>query len=128
MIKLNIKVTIPDLLLTALTIFISFSFLFGFAGVSSDHQTTLLIYKNGQLIQQAAINQDKIISVQTERGEMKIELKAADGARILEANCPARICIHSGWIKRSGETVVCLPNKVLLEIIGEKEEYDAISY
>jgi len=56
---------------------------------------------------------------------MRIEIKADKGARILDSDCPAKICVHTGWIRMPGETIVCLPNKILLEIQGTKEEYDA---
>ena len=28
------------------------------------------------------------------------------------SDCPAKICIHNGWLGREGEQAVCLPNRV----------------
>ena len=36
--------------------------------------------------------------------------------RIKEANCGDQICVRRGWIDQSGETIVCLPHKLLIEI------------
>ena len=32
------------------------------------------------------------------------------------SNCKNQICINSGKISKKGETIVCLPNKVIVEI------------
>ena len=39
-------------------------------------------------------------------------------ARIEEASCPDGICVNTGRISRSGQSIVCLPNKVVVEIIS----------
>jgi hypothetical protein len=38
--------------------------------------------------------------------------------RMVDSPCPDKICIGMGWIKYSGETVVCLPNRVVIRIVG----------
>ncbi len=44
-----------------------------------------------------------------------IELK--DGKiRIKDADCGDLVCVRRGWIEKSGETIVCLPHKLLIEI------------
>lgn len=35
---------------------------------------------------------------------------------IVEADCPDKICIQEGFIRNPGETTVCLPHKVMIEI------------
>ena len=46
------------------------------------------------------------------------------------SNCKNQICVHTGEISDKGETIVCLPNYVIVEIIGiggeEDEAVDAI--
>ena len=52
-----------------------------------------------------------------------------DGAAYMkDADCPDKLCMHQGAISRDGQTIVCLPHKLVVEVIGgEKEEYDSIS-
>ena len=38
-----------------------------------------------------------------------------------EADCPTESCIRTGKIRYVGESIVCLPNKVTVAIIGEGE-------
>ncbi len=45
--------------------------------------------------------------------------------RMTEADCPDKLCIHTGKISQSGQTIVCLPNKVVISISGENSSVDA---
>ena len=45
-----------------------------------------------------------------------------------DAECPDKLCMRQGAISRDGQTIVCLPHKLVVEVIGgEKEAYDSIS-
>ena len=45
-----------------------------------------------------------------------------DGAaRIEEASCPDGVCVHTGRIRRNGQSIVCLPNQVVVEIVSGTE-------
>ncbi|ANK60886.1 MULTISPECIES: NusG domain II-containing protein [Loigolactobacillus] len=39
-----------------------------------------------------------------------------DKVAITDANCSDQICVKRGWISKSGQTIVCLPHKLLVEI------------
>ena len=45
-------------------------------------------------------------------------------AFISYASCPDGLCKNQGQISMAGEQIVCLPNKVMIEIIGEGEGLD----
>lgn len=40
-------------------------------------------------------------------------------ARVEEASCPDGLCVNTGSISRTGQSIVCLPNRVVVEITGE---------
>lgn len=44
-----------------------------------------------------------------------------------KASCPQKTCARQGKISRIGESIVCLPNKIVITIEGESD-VDAISY
>lgn len=47
----------------------------------------------------------------------KNHLVIHDGcARIEEADCPDKLCVKQGTVSESGESVVCLPNRVVVAI------------
>ena len=39
-------------------------------------------------------------------------------ARIEDADCPDKLCERQGKISRVGERIVCLPNRVCVEVVG----------
>ncbi len=41
-----------------------------------------------------------------------------------EADCPDKICVNTGKISKIGETIVCLPHRVVVEIQGEVSQSD----
>jgi hypothetical protein len=43
------------------------------------------------------------------------------GVYIREANCPDQICVNWGNISKPGQTIVCLPHKVVISITGDQE-------
>ncbi len=59
---------------------------------------------------------------------MEIEVKEGR-IRVLKSDCPQKICVQTGWISKPGQTIICVPNKVLIEIVGiSNAEYNAVSY
>lgn len=44
------------------------------------------------------------------------------------ADCPDKLCVHQKSISREGESIICLPNKVVVSIVGGMErEVDAVT-
>ena len=43
-------------------------------------------------------------------------------AYMKDADCPDRLCVHQGKKSHSGERIVCLPNRVMVEIVGDGKE------
>lgn len=64
------------------------------------------------------------------RGEATIE--ARDGqVRILpmpEQVCPLGICWATGWIGRTGQSIVCLPNRIVITLRGRLPAVDGVTH
>jgi len=43
-------------------------------------------------------------------------------AYLKEADCPDGLCVGMGKISRSGQSIICLPHKVVVDIVGGDEE------
>ena len=126
--EIHYRVRFQDVLLSIVVVIGSFWSLAAFSTTDSGNSGNLVIYKNGIIIKELSLSDNKIITMPVDTGKISIEIKPGNGVRILESFCPAKVCVHTGWIKHPGETIICLPNKILLEINGKNEEYDAISY
>ena len=42
-------------------------------------------------------------------------------AYMSHADCPDKTCVRTGGISKTGEQIICLPNKVYISIIGAEE-------
>lgn len=55
-----------------------------------------------------------------------LSVKVSNGAvYVTESDCPDGICVHHGAISKSGDPIVCIPARVVIEIIdggGERDE------
>jgi hypothetical protein len=73
-------------------------------------------------------NFTKKIEIKTELGTNVIEI-SNDGAKMISADCHDKICVKEGFKDKNGQTIVCLPNKVVVEIKGEdKAKIDGASF
>lgn len=72
------------------------------------------------------LTEDRVFEIKGPLGHTEVEIK--DGKiRIKKAPCRDKICMKQSWISNSGESLICLPNKVMVYITGEAR-YDAISW
>ena len=45
-------------------------------------------------------------------------------ASVRSADCPDGLCVRQRKISRSGERIVCLPNRIVIEVIGGEADTD----
>lgn len=49
-------------------------------------------------------------------------------ADMIEADCPDQLCVNQKAVSRNHENIICLPNKVVVEVESvEESEYDAVT-
>lgn len=55
-------------------------------------------------------------------GEYTLHLVLSpEGAEMVSADCPTQDCVHTGKISRSGQSIVCLPARVIVVLEGAPE-------
>jgi len=110
------KVTKSEILLIALIVLFSIvAILWNWSrdSKSSNHASIVAVHQGGKVLEKVGVEEDKIIVLPN--GEMKIEVKESR-VRVSWSDCPRQLCVKTGWIKTAGEVIVCVPNKVLIEI------------
>ncbi len=45
-------------------------------------------------------------------------------AYLKDASCPDHLCVHMGKISNVGQSIICLPNRVVIEIEGNNDKND----
>lgn len=61
------------------------------------------------------------IEIKTDHGYNLLKVSNY-GIEMIESDCPDHICIGFGHIHNTSENIVCLPNKVFVEIEGNDSE------
>lgn len=74
-----------------------------------------------------SLNTNKKIVVKNNGNSNTVVIK--DGSvSITSSTCRNKVCVNHAPINKEGESIICLPNKVIVKIEGKGEDhYDAIS-
>lgn len=79
---------------------------------------------DGELYGTYALYEDQTVLIR-QNGMVTNTLMIKDGkADMTDADCPDLLCVHQRSIGKENETIVCLPNKVVVKIVGAKEKSD----
>ncbi len=82
------------------------------------------VYVDGSLVQTIDMTRDDIYLFDTLYGTNTVVVEGGE-IRVSEADCPDKICMNMGGVSRSGETITCLPHKLVIEVHNDKKnDYD----
>lgn len=86
------------------------------------------IYVSGRIVGRYDLSTDTDIRIEGEGGIIN-DIAIEDGCVYMKnATCPYKECVKCGKISHSGESIVCLPAKVMIVIIDDGQNgYDAIT-
>ncbi len=82
------------------------------------HGTIVSITCDGELYGTYELNKDQVIEL--EIGNI-LEIKNGI-ANMIWADCPNQVCVETKPISEKGEMIVCLPHKLVIQIIGDEIE------
>lgn len=121
MVKKNDVILIISFLLLAL-----FSLVIIF--MKGEKGGVVLVSVNGEVYKEFNLSEDISYTIDLQDGRYNTLIIKDEYVYISEASCPDKICVNHKSIQLTGETIICAPNKVVIEIKSEsKSEIDAIS-
>jgi hypothetical protein len=71
--------------------------------------------------------EEKNIFVDTEIGGVNVRFKDMMVC-VTSSNSPLQICVKQGWIKNPGETIIGIPDKLIIKITGSDNKNNNIDY
>ncbi len=73
---------------------------------------------DGKVVETISLDDDGEYRIEVEGGYNLLIIKDGE-AYLKEADCPDKLCVKQGHITKEGETIVCLPHKVIIEVIKD---------
>lgn len=87
----------------------------------------VVIRSGGKVVAQLSLLEDQHYRVVGPLGASEIEVRA-QRARVAVDPSPRQLCVRQGWIARSGESAICLPNQLSIQIAGTVRLYDSLNF
>ena len=107
----------------AVIIFLAYSYGYGKRGAY------VQVSMDGEFYAKYSLNEERDIRLEYEGREGFNELVIRNGkATVTAADCPDKLCVKQKAISKTGESIVCLPHKLVITVVGgEEAEYDGIA-
>lgn len=76
----------------------------------------VLVYSDGEIVKRLPWPvSDQTFEVANDLGHMTVAIESGR-IDVIESDCPDHICVNTKTISAGGEMIVCLPNKMYVEI------------
>ena len=87
------------------------------------------VYQDGQLLASYPLTDDLTEAIPWEENGYNLLLIENGAASVTDATCPDQLCMRQRAISKNGESIICLPHRLVLQIEGEEEgDLDAVTY
>ena len=88
----------------------------------------VVIYADGEIYMTAELTDEtKQIEINGGRGINTVTIYP-NGVEVAYADCPSQDCVRAGKIKKAGQSICCLPHRVLIRLENNgTEDVDAVA-
>lgn len=120
---------LPDIIIISSILLISLIFMIIINNNQNGRGKTFTVTVNGEITESYDINIDQVIRIKGYDGYNVISVTNGE-ISVTDADCRDGSCIISGPISRVGQSIVCLPNRLVISVDGDNidKEYDSIVY
>lgn len=88
----------------------------------------VIILQNGEETGSYNLSENDTVIVCGEDGGYNLILISNSEVRVTDADCPDKLCIRQREISRNGESIICLPHKLVVMIESpEESDLDAVT-
>ena len=86
----------------------------------------VVVEQNGRETARYALSEDRIVRIEGEGGYNLLVIQGGE-AWLSEADCPTQLCVKTGKIRYAGQSIVCLPHRLAVRIMGGASALDAVT-
>ena len=89
----------------------------------------VVVTVDGEMYGQYPLNQSMEKKIELSDGSYNILVIENGEADIIEASCPDKVCVEHRKVSKKNESIVCLPNKVIVTIDnGAESDVDSATH
>lgn len=111
-----------DVVLTGALIFMG-CILLGVYSVAQEAGSRVEVCVAGERQESYSLNESRDVVIDGVGGTNRLRIEQGE-AWLEEASCPDKLCVKMGRISKAGQSLVCLPNRVVIEVKKDMEEPD----
>ena len=104
-----------DILLICVLLFVSLAAV-GITLLTSAEGASVMVEINGEKVAEYSLASEGEFAL---NGGTNILVIKNGEAYLIYADCPDKVCVHTGKIKYVGQSIVCLPNRLSVTVIGD---------
>lgn len=98
-------------------------FWLGFRLFSGKTGTTVTVTRDGEVYGSYALSEEQTVEITDADGNVTNVLTIQDGkAAMTSADCSDKLCVKQRAISAENETIVCLPNRIVVTVSGADEK------
>lgn len=109
-----------DMILIGVLLLAAAAGLFAFRLMNSEPGETVRVSAENRVYGEYPLREDRVVEIPGAIGTCVLEIRAGR-ADMISADCPNQICVQHAEISNTGEMIICLPNKVSVEIIADAD-------
>ena len=93
-----------------------------------EQASLVMISVDGETVGTYDLNVNQTIPIFVKGQETNVLEISRGQAFMKEADCPDHLCMKQGEISHKGETIVCLPNRVVIEVESNQDSgFDSVA-
>jgi hypothetical protein len=84
----------------------------------ASHGFTVLVELRNIAVYKGNLSEERKVTIHGAYGDVRIQIH--DGrVAVVHAECPNKVCVRTGWRGLAGETIICVPNRLVIRILGD---------
>ncbi len=95
----------------------------------SPHASKAVILVHGKIYKVVSLDKNALFNIKWKDIHLMTVQTKNGSIRVKESTCKNKICVRTGWISKDGQSIVCVPNRVIIYTKGAKQaSYDLMTY
>ena len=88
---------------------------------------SILVMQDDATVFTAALTGEQNVDLRGPLGVTRLVIRSGS-AHIASSPCPYKICVGMGEIRREGEIIACVPNRLLVQVVGKADSVKETGY